>query len=342
MNKYMQAVEEGRITRRKHETKDLWIYNYTPMTQYKRDWDELTLKCRGLIVDAEGKVVAQSFKKFFNFGEDGAGEDRSGDEMVRVLDKADGQLFIGFVDDEGDLVVSTRGSFHSEQAEWARQWLAGRGVDGSQLERGVTYLGEIIFREGRIVLDYGDFEGIIGLGVVRDGRFDPDAGEESGLFNRMREDFGRMRLDEALKMGDREGAEGLVLIFDDGEMLKIKQEDYVQMHRIVTGLNSNRVYEVVVKGEDAVNKLRQDIPDELYEWFDSEVKMLVESYESKKARITEVHRAVKDSLDSGAGKKEFALALKNGGYENWEVSGAFMIENGRDMEEYLWKLVKSD
>jgi hypothetical protein len=44
----------------------LSIYNYTARAQYSQEWNEATLSCRGLIVDAAGHVVARPFPKFFN------------------------------------------------------------------------------------------------------------------------------------------------------------------------------------------------------------------------------------------------------------------------------------
>lgn len=345
-----KAVKDGRVTERKHPTKDLWIYNYTPKTQYDRDWDDVTLMCRGLVLDGEGKIMARPFKKFFNYGEIGpdgqvSGKGRTGDEEVRVLNKEDGQLFIGFIDNSGELVVSTRGSFESEQAQWAREWLKGR-VDVSTLRKGMTYLGEIIYKEGRIVLDYGDFEGIIGLGTVEeDGSFNPDdeVGVESGLFAKMRGDFGRMRLDEALNMEDRAGAEGIVLLFDDGEMLKIKQKDYVQMHRVVTGLNESKVLEAVADGPERVAELRSAIPEELHEWFDFTVAEFVEEYEKRRGEVDKAYEVVAKQVGEEADKKKFAEALMgDGDRSGWLISCVFMLKDGKEenLRRYLWKLVR--
>jgi hypothetical protein len=70
-----KRVEQKLISVQKHPEADLYIYNYTPITQFKRHWDEYTLMSRGLILDGEGTVVARPFTKFFNYqehtGEDG-------------------------------------------------------------------------------------------------------------------------------------------------------------------------------------------------------------------------------------------------------------------------------
>src|SRR5690242_9333607 len=62
-------VEQRLISVQQHPTEGLYIYNYTPLVQFSRAWDEYTLMCRGLILDDGGTVVARPFRKFFNLEE---------------------------------------------------------------------------------------------------------------------------------------------------------------------------------------------------------------------------------------------------------------------------------
>lgn len=52
-----------------NEFHDLILFNYTPICQFSKAWDEYTIMARGLIVDKEGNVVARPFDKFFNYEE---------------------------------------------------------------------------------------------------------------------------------------------------------------------------------------------------------------------------------------------------------------------------------
>jgi hypothetical protein len=45
------------------------MYNYTEACQYTAAWTPVTLACRGLVVDADGRIVARPFAKFFNHSE---------------------------------------------------------------------------------------------------------------------------------------------------------------------------------------------------------------------------------------------------------------------------------
>ena len=64
-----QMMNDGFVHAQKHPTRDLFIYNYTPKAQYERVWNDVTLMCRGLILDAQYNIVSRPFRKFFNLGE---------------------------------------------------------------------------------------------------------------------------------------------------------------------------------------------------------------------------------------------------------------------------------
>ena len=50
-----------------HPEAALTIYNYTKVAQFTPElWNHVTDLCRGLIVDAEGNLVARGFEKFWN------------------------------------------------------------------------------------------------------------------------------------------------------------------------------------------------------------------------------------------------------------------------------------
>ena len=62
-------LEQKLVLVQKHPDTDLFIYNYSPLVQYQKLWNEITLMTRGLILDKEMNIVARPFKKFFNLEE---------------------------------------------------------------------------------------------------------------------------------------------------------------------------------------------------------------------------------------------------------------------------------
>ena len=62
-------IENKLIVANKHSEYDIWILNYSPKTQVNRVWDDYTLSCRGLVIDAKGNILARPFQKFMNYEE---------------------------------------------------------------------------------------------------------------------------------------------------------------------------------------------------------------------------------------------------------------------------------
>ena len=113
--------ERGLITKQSHPNLPLTIWNYTEKVQYENLWNDVTLKCRGLITDnITGKSIVEPFKKFFNHEELVANripdsKIPSKGDYVYVQEKMDGSLGILFW--YGDQwIMATRGSFTSDQA----------------------------------------------------------------------------------------------------------------------------------------------------------------------------------------------------------------------------------
>jgi RNA ligase len=73
---------------------------------------------------------------------------------------------------KGEWIMATRGSFTSPQAIKGKEILDNK-YDVSSLSKKRTYLFEIIYPENRIVVNYGNEEKLVLLGVI-----DTDSGEE--------------------------------------------------------------------------------------------------------------------------------------------------------------------
>jgi len=135
-------IEENLIVANKHLEYDIWILNYSPKAQSNKFWDEYTLSCRGMVVDADGKILARPFQKFKNYEEHDPSEiDMSQD--YQIFEKMDGSLIIIFYyEPRMEWIVASRGSFISEQSVEARKML---GLKYEKLNIDCTYLFEIIY-----------------------------------------------------------------------------------------------------------------------------------------------------------------------------------------------------
>lgn len=232
-------LEQGYVRRQMHPELPLAILNYSEQAAYGRVWNDVTRQCRGFIYNVvTHEVVARPFAKFFNHGEpDAPALDL--DVKVVVTDKADGSLGIIYPA-RGGYAVATRGSFTSEQALHATATLHDRYADWEP-PPGCSTLVEIVYPSNRIVVDYEGLDDLVYLASIRIS----DGGVEPWFWpGPIVEEMGYDSLAHALSAVPRPNREGLVVYFpDSGERVKLKQADYVALHRILTGTNARSVWE---------------------------------------------------------------------------------------------------
>lgn len=326
------------------------IYNYTESCQTGRMWDGVTLQCRGLIADATtGLVLARPFRKFFNYGEETGGKSKyPKDRRVSVTDKLDGSLGIlyptGEVNPDGSPIfnIASRGSFDSEQARHATQvWLTGY-QDKVKIPEDLTLLFEIIYPENRIVVNYHGRDDIVLIGAVdiNTGKtFGPNHPSLDFWWGLRTETFDYWTFREALAAPPRPNAEGLVVHFwETDERLKLKQEDYVALHKVVTGLNEQVVWEYTK--EDRVNELLDSIPDELHDWVREVSDRLYEEWTVKHYAVLDMYHAADDNPNNIT-RKDYALWFKDWA-EPWMMPALFhrLDERFDALKDVLWNVVK--
>ena len=266
------AVADKRVRMQTHpEFPHLAIYNYSEEVQFKNSWDKITLACRGLILDSlTGDLVARPWEKFFNMGQRDNQIDMNA--PVEVSDKLDGSLGILYRRPDGVLAIATRGSFASEQAIEATAMLhANYRQDFANFEVAIdndTFLFEIIYPENRIVCDYGDMRDLVLLGSVnkRYGYYNGPMGAQGLLLwnGPVAETFSADRFVDALSLPDRAGKEGYI-IRSGNKIVKLKQSDYVELHRIVTNLSPRTIWQMLKDGKTAKD-ICMDIPDEFHKY----------------------------------------------------------------------------
>ena len=155
ISEFRRLVDEGYIFMNKHEKFDLWICKYTRTTVLNGVWNDLTMMCRGLVIDADYNIVARPFRKFFNFEEITDKSVIPVNLPFEIYDKLDGSLGILYFGPDGMPYIATQGSFSSEQAQHANKVLYERysGVF-PLLDRSKTYLFEIIYPEDLHIVTY--------------------------------------------------------------------------------------------------------------------------------------------------------------------------------------------
>jgi len=320
-----EYYEEGWLIKQTHPTLPLTIWNYSQKTQYEGKWDEITLRCRGLVTDDEGNIVARPFKKFFNIEE----AKHNATKEFDVYEKMDGSLGIFFYF-KGEPVFASRGSFTSEQAIKGTELLDKYNWERGTYE-GYTYMFEILYPENRIVVDYGEEEKLVVLGVINtttgeDCKFDE---MESEGFNIVKK-YHTIKNYEHLKTLNWENKEGFVVKFTNGDRCKIKFEDYLRLHKIMTEISTKSVWECLSKGDDIYEMLK-DVPDEFFKGIDAYIEELKSEYKSIEVKTSATFDLYKD-----LNRKDFAESVK------WNKYAPILFKrmDGKDYSDAIWRVIK--
>jgi RNA ligase len=329
-------IDAGYVRQQVHPKGSLTILNYTEKAVYERVWNDVTRNCRGLIVRDALEVVARPWRKFFNYGEHPEGSLDLG-ARVAVTDKWDGSLGILYPSPEGGFAVATRGSFTSEQAVHATKVWQERYAEITEVDEDITWLFEIIYPGNRIVCDYGDMDDLVLLGGVEIMTGRPIRPEFFVYDGPRTKTFAYDTLADALAAQPRPGAEGLVVRFPDNDhlMIKLKQDDYVALHRIVTGLNARVVWEHLGEGRTAA-EICEPLPDELHDWVKNLAADLSQQMVSIIVAARREHARIKASLPAGWSRKDYAAVASRSPNRAW----LFLLLDGKDPSPKIWRTLR--
>lgn len=272
-DQYMPLVNKGYISRNVHpEDKNIVILNYTEKTVFERYWNDITLSCRGLILNEEtGEILARPFKKFFNYGEkiSNIHEALPMSTKPEITIKHDGSLGIMYRLN-GKVRWATRGSFISEQSKIA-QMIWDKKYSHIHVPERITLLVEIIHPQTRVVVNYNNMEDLILIGMVN---------RHTGIdFNHLHMEAQAIvsginlpitkkinsNLKEILEISKKldHNEEGFVLRWSDGYRLKVKSDKYLEVHRIIHGMSLKQKVESWANGN--IDEYIKSVPEEFRE-----------------------------------------------------------------------------
>lgn len=354
------------ISRRSHPSANIFILNYTPKCQYDWLWTRETIQCRGLIVDENDNVIARPWPKFFTTTQYADLRNKvhnlygvKYEEMHKgpftTTEKMDGNLGLLFWIN-GEPGIATRGSFESPQAKLAteifREKYADHWIENIGIQTDRTYLFECILPAHRIVVDYKGMEDLILLDII-----DNNNGESlirslelQYHHSDRRHTYGSMpRHLPALvqhhdfntfvevQMIERENAEGFVVHFhDSGIRVKIKHNEYLKLHKIMTGCTKRTIWEMLKNKED-VESLKSIVPSEFYNWINNTAEEFTEQFCSLKSyAILEA----KYLLGKNISRRSMALELKDNPNSGQIFSVLDGKENTDKFNDAIWMSIR--
>lgn len=238
---------------------DLIKFMYTSATTKRGRWNWLERNARGLIMSrVTGEVVAWPFAKFFNWNEGGRTTDAA---VLSISEKMDGSLGILHIGDDGQIHATTKGSFNSEQAQFAQDFARRKCEPWS---RDITLMVEIIYPKNRIIVDYGQAERLVLIGARIHGNGHMLGRPSlSGLGYNVRLPLAPVHrprpVSEILRWmsEDTTDREGVVVSFEDGERFKFKTARYLEAHKAASATGPAQIAKIWLRsGWGAINRIK--------------------------------------------------------------------------------------
>lgn len=277
----------------------------------------LRRECRGIIFDQPtGKIVRRPFHKFFNMNERDETQAHAvslADKHV-ILEKLDGSMIAPFIAN-GNMIWGTKmgatdvakpvEEFVLNNPEYKKfaLWAIGSGM---------TPIFEWCSRKQKIVLDYADDRLVLtGMRRMTTGNYFSHAGMKSILEGKP------IPVVEAFDFSDHsdvntfiaytrdlEDREGFIVRYDDGHMIKLKSDWYVQIHKAKEAILQDRnIVELVLNStlDDIKAHLEKDECDRLDEFESAIVDKIME-------RVKAIAACINDLRGRGMDRKAFALS----------------------------------
>jgi len=149
--------------------------------------------------------------------------------------------------------------------------------------------------------------------------------------------------------------EGFVLRYSNGLRLKLKTSEYLRLHKLVTGVNSRRIWECLSAG-DSLDALLTRVPDEFYDWVTRERDKMVTEHARLKQAANDAFLAIQTRLAPMKAQlhdmsmetslrvgREYRKAFAEQAVRHKQLSGMlFTLLDGGDIDALCWKQVRPD
>jgi len=296
-----EYVKEANVCCEKHPLEDLYLYGYSSEADSrKRRWDEISVHCRGMILNKYGEVVERPFPKFWTYRQylsEGIVL-LSENKMLkipkgkfRILEKMDGTMVTLYWINNKPYLATQR-SFTNVKAIEATKILYEKYQHlFDRFDKNYTYVFEAIYPETKVLIDYGQRRELVLIGMIEKltglQKPLPDIGFPS--CKDYTEEFGHISNFDDLVNLDIPNVEGFVIYFEDGQMMKLKFPWYKEAHRLLDfflhkertsmakwarlteilekkshTISTVDVWAALKKGDDALLSIKQNVPSFYY------------------------------------------------------------------------------
>lgn len=343
-----KEVERGMVRRAYSEDGRLAIYTYTPKCEFENEWTPIQRMCRGLVVNAAGKIIIRCVPKFYNMGDSHAPDkvDIETEELkggVIYTEKNDGYLIQIKNDSEYGLIVTSKGSFTSKYVQFVKEYIR---ESIPYLEKDWTYICELCCNfegdEGIIVTKHDVPRLIVWEVLDADGHSIID---DFYLGSHLPPNFELTRRFNAFEYLDymqREDVEGTVLVFPETLdpagltplRVKHKTDAFFIKHRAISQCTKKHCFELWAKGD---NLQDLPIPDEFMKQMQNWYKEFDVAFTRRKEWVKHWTDTLSDLSDKGLAQNT-SLAFTPA-----EKSMLFASRNGKPdvVESLIRKEIKA-
>ena len=218
---------------------------------------------------------------------------------------------------EGQDYIATKGSFVSEQAQWATKWVRSH-LKSAEMLPGHTYLFEMIYPENKIVVDYGDTEDLVLLGVINNETGEEisytalkEAGKRIGSTVVEAKEFSS--LDELYAYCKTLPAteEGFVITFHNGLKVKVKGDEYCKIHRILANMTPLAFWGAWdLEAMDIPKSFLAAIPEEFRDVTDTLYQQIYDLHHGAFNKVKDTYAELMKTLPSDADHKTVFLTAQ--------------------------------
>jgi RNA ligase len=139
-----------------------------------------------------------------------------------------------------------------------------------------------------------------------------------------------------LKTKIKDNKEGYVIRFKSGFRVKIKGDEYVRLHRLITNFSNVDIWELLKDGK-SLNEFLDNVPDEFDVWVKGWINKLKQEYEDIESEADFMYNRY---IDRFMTRKEIAeIVLKKPQYLHAIL---FKMVDEKDYSHLIWKLIKPE
>lgn len=291
---------------REHGPYVLFSYHWQNMSVFRKCPEAREL--RGVVFDREtGEIVSRPFPKFFNFGEPCCNVDP--DTEVSLNEKLDGSLVVASSHD-GELVITSRGSFSSWVVNEAKQLLTPAHVEMISALDCSTFMFELLSPDNPIVIRH-DTPELVLVGIrekVSGYHFTPEEivyySDLMGIKHTPLVGEGKILAGDVHSqvLAGRENFEGVVGYASLTELVKFKTPWYIERHRYFGEISEKVVLSDFING--TLDDIQTDMPEHIAEQINAIVERASATIEESTMHVREVLAGLDVQRMS---RKEYAL-----------------------------------